>query len=234
MRKTTLLVAGLCLAASSFAQSGSTAVDTRSNVFGYGVGTPSSAGGGGVIAPVIALNPGTGRSITFSVTGTGSWGAQWPTTGPDGTQADPLGGQTDTNLAGVGPISGFKAPKHGHLLGVFVEAEDVSGFASPGTLSYPNLASLGLSSYSPGLRQVFFIGDGLTGTGSGSTQVFNVPNGAVKLALGIGDGFNFSGSPSYYDDNVGSYFATYNAVPEPATLAACSLGLVALLKRRRS
>lgn len=234
MEKTILFVAGVCLATSSFAQSGSTSVDTRSNVFGYGVGTPSSAGGGGLLAPVINLNPGVGRSITFSVTGSGAWGPQWPASGPDGTQADPFGGQTNTNLSGVGPISGFAAPRHGHLLGVFVEAGDVSGFSSPGSLSYPNLASLGLSNYSPGLRQVFFIGDGLTGTGTGLTQVFNIPNGAVKLALGIADGYNFAGSPSYYDDNTGSYFATYNAVPEPATVVACSLGIIALLKRRRS
>lgn len=233
MKHFVLIAAGVGLACSSLAQSGTKVVDTRSNIFGYGVGTPNSGGGGGVLAPVITLDQGLGRFITFSVTGSGSWGPQWPTTGPDGTQADPLGGQTNTNLTGVGPISGFVAPRHGQLVGVFIEAGDVSGLSAPATLSYPNTASLELSNYSPGLRQVFFIGDGKTGTGSGSTQIFHIPNGAAKLALGIADGFNFSGSPSYYDDNEGSYTASYTAVPEPYSLTVVSIGLIALLKRRR-
>ncbi|HEY3242752.1 MAG TPA: hypothetical protein VGM03_05305 [Phycisphaerae bacterium] len=44
----------------------------------------------------------------------------------------------------------------------------------------------------PGLRQPFFIGDGLTGTGSGAVQQFLVPDGATRLFLGTIDGCEWS------------------------------------------
>ena len=51
---------------------------------------------------------------------------------------------------------------------------------------------------SPQLRQVFFVGDGRTGTGSGTVQQFVVPAGATRLFLassdGIGANYNNFGS----------------------------------------
>ncbi len=41
---------------------------------------------------------------------------------------------------------------------------------------------------SPFLKQVFFIGDGLTGNGTGAAQQFIVPAGATRLFLGPADG----------------------------------------------
>ena len=210
------------------AQSGSVLIDARSNVFGYGVGTPQpGGGGGGLVAPSIALAAGT-TTLTFSATGLAGWSGSL-NNGPDGGTFS-----SSTAIPSVGPISGFTAPLSGELVGLFVPSGDFSGLNAPAALSYPNLASFALPSYAPGLRQVFFIGDGLTGTGSGATQTFAVPTGASRLVLGIADAFDFNASAGYYDDNVGGYTVGYVApVPEPAPLAALGLGLAAALRRRK-
>ncbi|WP_422012044.1 hypothetical protein [Roseateles sp.] len=199
---TTLLTTALLAAVPllSQAQSASLTVDAKANIFGYGVSTPApGGGGGGVVAPVITLDAGTGRSVTFAASGLAGWGGSIDN-GPDG------GGFSGyTNIPSVGPISGFSGPLSGGLVGVFIEAGDISGLAAPGNLTYSSAADYGLASYAPGLRQVFFIGDGLTGTGSGATQVFHIPDGAGMLVLGIADAFAFNALAGYYDDNVGSY-----------------------------
>lgn len=208
----------------SQAQSGSLNVDALSNIFGYGVSAPApGGGGGGVVAPVISLDAGTGRTITFQASGMAGWGGAL-VNGPDGGTFSGT-----TNVSGLGPISGYSGPLSGFLVGVFIEAGDISGLTAPAGISYPDLASYGLSSYAPALRQVFFIGDGLAGTGSGATQVFHIPDGAGTLVLGIADAFGFNGAPGYYNDNVGAYGVTFQAVPEPATAGLLGLGVAGLM-----
>ena len=63
----------------------------------------------------------------------------------------------------------------------------------------------GFDRLTPGLGQVFFVGDGLTGTGEGATQTFVAPAGATRLFLGTVDAQNFFGLPGCYGDNSGSY-----------------------------
>jgi Ca2+-binding RTX toxin-like protein len=70
------------------------------------------------------------------------------------------------------------------------------------------------SSLSPQLGQVFFIGDGLTGNGTGSRQSFIAPLGATRLYLGIPDGEFLRGVPGQYQDNGGS-FAVSGEVVSP-------------------
>ena len=55
-------------------------------------------------------------------------------------------------------------------MGLFIEAGDISALSAPGAASYADLASFGQTNYSPLLRQVFFIGDGLTGSNSGTRE----------------------------------------------------------------
>lgn len=213
-------------AASAFAQNGFTYVKATANIFGYGLSTPQpGGGGGGTLANVIALNAGTGRIAAFAAGGQAGW-AGAPVNGPDGGNFS-----NDTNIGAVGPISGYNGPLSGQLVGVFIEAGDISALSAPGGMSYPDLASYMAASYNPGLRQVFYIGDGLTGTGSGTTQAFYVPDGAAYLILGIADAFGFNADAGYYDDNVGGYETSYVIVPAPGV--ASMLGFVGLLATRR-
>lgn len=92
---------------------------------------------------------------------------------------------------------------------------------------------------SPLLNQTFFVGDGLTGTGTGLAQAFAVPDTATHLYLGIVDGGYFVGAPDYYDNNRGSFAVQGTvAVPEPATWAAlvvaAGCGVAVGLRRRRA
>jgi hypothetical protein len=55
----------------------------------------------------------------------------------------------------------------------------------------------------PAIGQVFFVGDGLTGTATGTAQQFRAPAGATRLYLGFADGYRFVGAPGYYGDDSG-------------------------------
>jgi hypothetical protein len=222
------VVALALIAGAGLASAQVVSVDARSNIFGYGVGTPAPAGGGGgVVAPQVALPAGTGRTMQMLATGSAGWAGSL-VNGPDGGTFS-----LNTNIPSVGPISGFSAPLSGQLVGVFIEAGDISGLSAPGALSYPDAASLTLASYSPGLRQVFFIGDGRTGTGSGPAQTFNIPDGAGFLVLGIADAFGFNGQAGAYDDNVGSYTVSLQIVPTPGAAALLGAGALMAGRRRR-
>jgi hypothetical protein len=85
---------------------------------------------------------------------------------------------------------------------------------------------------SPELQQIFFIGDGLKRTGSGSVQTFIAPPGATRLYLGVADGTQWS-------DNTGAFDVCVNCglvlersagstVPEPSTWAMLLLGFAGL------
>jgi len=82
-------------------------------------------------------------------------------------------------------------------------------------IGYLSESEYALSNHAPGLRQVFFVGDGLTGTGSGSVQTFAILDGAGILVLGFAAAFAFSGDAGWYGDNVGGYDVDYGVVPEP-------------------
>jgi hypothetical protein len=86
------------------------------------------------------------------------------------------------------------------------------------------------------LGQVFFIGDGLTGTGTGNTQQFWIPDDATKLFLGFVDGGSFQGNPGAYSDNNGALVVNWEIqgttpstpVPEPASAGMVLVGGIAL------
>jgi len=94
------------------------------------------------------------------------------------------------------------------------------------------------ASYTPLLGQTFFVGDGLTGTGSGTVQQWVVPTGATRLFLGFADAMFFNGQAGAYNDNTGSLAVNLqivpaSAAPEPGTVAMMALGLAALAFGRK-
>jgi hypothetical protein len=93
------------------------------------------------------------------------------------------------------------------------------------------------------MRQVFFIGDGRTGTGSGNSQQFMIPFRATRLYLRFADASGFQGNPGFYGDNVnvtpGGFRSDFTitgggaAVPEPTTLLLLGTGLAGIATRIR-
>jgi hypothetical protein len=179
-------------------------INATDNIFGAGLTTPPApAGDGAGTLPVdVPIASGT-TWITFSnVTGAVNSIPGDPN-GPDGlAQA--------TDVTPVGAISGIDDANGAYFLtGVFLDGPQ-SGNASspPANLNFSNDQSF--TSLSPELDQLFFVGDGLTGTGSGSTQYFQVPTGATDLYLGFVDAYSFHGAPGTYSNDSGSLSATVN------------------------
>jgi hypothetical protein len=173
------------------------------------------ATGGGSTPPTMITLPSGATSVVFnSVTGSITTGCA-STEGcivlnngtgnnandPDGVGAVPA----ISSNTGTSSISGMMAPGAGYLVGLFVPAGGPAG-AAPAALDFTS-TGLGTSftSLSPLLDQVFFIGDGLTGNGTGTQQTFNIPTGAVQLWLGISDAGGYVGAPGAYGDNLGLY-----------------------------
>jgi hypothetical protein len=116
------------------------------------------------------------------------------------------------------------------LVGVFAPTGGPSG-AAPASLNFTS-SGIGTSftSLSPLLDQVFYIGDGLTGNGTGTVQQFFVPSGAGTLYLGISDAGFYNGAPGAYGDNAGFYAVYFDvagansgggggtSAPEPSSL----------------
>jgi hypothetical protein len=192
----------------------------------------AAAGGNGATDPVSVTLGGGTTYVTFSASGSITLNSGGNYNDPDGVGAAP----TTSYNSGSGNLSGITLQGGGALVGVFIGASTPSATALDFTSG-----GLGTSftSLSPTLDQVFFIGDGLTGDGSGSTQTFYVPSGATTLELGISDACGYNGGPSCYNDNSGSFDATVtqvanaSPVPEPATLTVLGSGLLGLLAIRR-
>lgn len=228
----TLLGASVAFVApNAHAQAGTVGIDARTSIFSSILDLDGSSDNSSLPSVVIALNPGAGRVLTFSsVTGSID-----PANTPHGPDGGPFVG-TGVDITSFGPISGVVDNTNFSLalMGVFVTVNPAPNVGAPARLDFTGNHSF--TSLSPLINQSFFIGDGLTGTGSGTTQQFFVPDTASFLMLGFADsassGTAFIGNPSFYGDNHGSLSATYNVVgaaaaaPEPGTLALLSIGLL--------
>ena len=137
----------------------------------------------------------------------------------------------------INNIAGFYRMPVNTLLGVFLgpglptsnpAPGEVLNFRDIGVARFGTQVGTHFATLSPELEQIFFIGDGLTGTGSGSVQTFIAPAGATRLYLGVADGYGWANNSGAFDVcvNCGSVpeFSAGSAVPEPSTWAMLLLG----------
>ena len=137
----------------------------------------------------IALPAGTGRVLTFnSVTGKVAFDVYLNYVNADGNPNYP------TNISAANGLSGIITPNFGFLSGVFLDGKEIGTQTPPATLDFNSIGE-NFTSLSPLIDQVFFIGDGLTGTGTGSQQQFNIPDSATALVLGLADAGGGVGQP---------------------------------------
>jgi hypothetical protein len=173
-------------------------------------------------SPVLVPGGVTGGEVfRFAATGSTDGAGAGPT-GPDGAY---IFNMADYGL-GVAPANNVGVLG---LIGVFLDNATPSGATEPAPLDFSG--GLNFASLSPGLAQMFWIGDGLTGTGSGAVQTFIAPTGATRLFLGTIDGFQWSNNTGAYTVEVTS------GVPEPVTWTMLLLGCAATgaaLRRRRA
>lgn len=187
------------------------------------------------LPPFIAVSPGDViRVLNPAVGGINFFnGLGPPFFGPGGNGAD------GSDLTALDGISGYLGPE-GPLTGVFLDGSIPSAGPAPSRLDFTT-SGLGTNflTLSPLLRQVFYIGDGVTS--SSVFQEFIAPAGATQLFLGIPDGFGFDGPPGAYDDNDGFYRVRIGVneiptIPEPSSLAlvlgAVLAGLIVTRRRR--
>lgn len=175
-------------------------------------------------SPVLAssgLNMTAGSYLTFSVTGATNYdGCQSLT--PDG---NPCGNFSTVTAGPYFGISTYAGPIDA-LIGVFI-GPGTPGGTAPSGLDFSSGGTQAQTTISPQLNQVFFIGDGLTGTGSGSVQQFIIPAGATRLYLGSSDGaganYNNSGS---FSVSVSDSGATAAAAPAASTTVLVVTGLL--------
>jgi Flp pilus assembly protein TadG len=94
-------------------------------------------------------------------------------------------------------IAGLYGPGHA-IIGVFLDNNVPTATAAPANfMDFTVSANRNLSTYAPALKQVFFIGDGMTD--AGVRQEWVIPAGATRLFIGNLDDHWF------YGDNTGQF-----------------------------
>ena len=167
-----------------------------------------------VLFPGLAVVPGS--TMWFVASGSASNDQSAFNNGPDGAPLEPA-----TNSAGAEHNIGNCTAPLRSLVGVFLGGSAPNLSPAPGNLDFSG-NGINFATLSPGLKQVFFIGDGRNN--DGILQSFVVPAGATRLFLGMSDRFEWA-------NNSGAFEVTL--VPSPGVLSGLGLAACALLRRRR-
>jgi Ca2+-binding RTX toxin-like protein len=181
-------------------------IDGKANIYtaGRSVVPPDTDG---MLPSIVALHG--VKDVTFpSVSGLWSCCFGGFENGPDGGELQlifqPCCGVG--SYRGIGGIHDTSAtdPAAGYLVGVFLDDSRPSAPA-PAVLDFTD--GHDFSELAPGVRQVFFIGNGRDA--AGHLQRFHVPAGATRLSLGFADTCDpGDGPPSCYYDNTGGFTAS--------------------------
>jgi len=163
-----------------------------------------------------------GDRLTFAATGSVSYQGGTPSDPPDGNFSYDTGHINNLSTADENGISDVTMPVDA-MLGVFLGPDQPNLSAAPGALDFTLQASQDYLSLSPELKQVFFIGDGMTSTSI--LQQVIAPIGATRLYLGNMDGFDWIGNTGAFNADV----TNLDAAPVPESSANVSLGLLLVL-----
>ena len=151
-------------------------VPGQANIYGAGHTTAPGANGSGVLPPLFSFVG--SAAFNFGVTGQVTYNGGGNFYGPEGGVVG-----TGTDLDSVGGISGIKhSTRIMFLVGAFLDGQEPGG-AAPLRL---DSTSDGFTDLHPVLNQIFLIGGGLTGIGTGAPQTFYAPLGATRLFFGFG------------------------------------------------
>jgi hypothetical protein len=230
MKRTLALVTAFAITIlnSNLATAVTYTVPASANISSAGLAVPVAPGGEGAgTLPVLHLIQPGQAAFKFSTAGSVSQYFEFFSQSGDGS------GYT-ADISSYGGISGYKGDTIFPFVGVFLGVGTPQAPA-PATLQFTS-AGLGFNftTLSPGLGQIFFIGDGkANGT---VDQTFYAPDGATRLFLGFPDAPNSTGAPGGFDDNRGSLTVQLLAVPEPVTSALLLLGagIFCAMRRRKS
>jgi|GEM_PF-5303519 len=172
-------------------------VPGRSNPFlsGHPDGTTAKADIAPTQSPVLATAVTSGDILSFSAAGSVSFGgAGNPTTPPDGSSAG-----ASASEVGIAGYTGAGSLPVDALVGVFL-TDAIPANPAPPVMEYPD--GLDFEILAPGNNQIFYIGDGLTGNGTGTRQQFVVPSGATRLFLGTTDGFGWYNNSGAFEVSI--------------------------------
>lgn len=142
--------------------------------------------------PVVPMTVTPGDVLEFdSIAGTVRHDPSLPDFSPDGELAD-IGSNTNGSENG---ISDTTAPINA-LVGLFLsDAAPNTTSTPPANRSFATESGRNFDQLNPQLKQIFFIGDGVTS--SGTKQRFIVPPGATRLFLATWDFYEWNNNSGY-------------------------------------
>jgi hypothetical protein len=156
-----------------------------------------------------------------------------PITGPDGGEKpdEPIPTHITHFTGAENGISDALIPINA-LVGVFLGTDQPNLTPPPTPLDFSTPMDRDYLVLEPGLKQVFFIGDGLTS--ANEVQQIVIPDGATQLFLGTMDGCcnsNNVGSFAVQVTGGGIFFVPKTFIPEPSSSILVNFAALSMISR---